>query len=269
MRMSEIYADVADINPRAVMGGNGPPAVIENIPQTSAAIDTARAVYRSLSVYLQNTPVIESHDEAKGAANLIEQGRRTIDEIETERKSITGILNKQVKDINDTYRGPREFVIKVVDEIKRRLTAFASAEEARREAEAAEARAKAEEAERIAREAERVEQEAKQLADVGECDVDVASAIVDADKAFAKYKKAERIAARTEDQIQVRLAGGFGRAVSMRKSETLIVEDAHKAIASMGLTDGIRDAILSSARAYRKLNGCLPAGVTAETERKF
>lgn len=269
-----------DFNPREVIGGNYPPIEIDGESEAlpaiapaavpaNAAIDTARAVYRSLSAYLKDNPVIQSHDEAKGAANLIEQGRRTLGEMEDERTSLVKPLNERVKEINDDYRGPRGFVEKVIDEIKRRLTAFAAAEEARRQAAAEEARRVAAEAERIAREAEAREREAKELANVGECDVDVASAIVEADKAFAQFKRTERTADRIESQIPVRLAGGFGRAVSMRKSETLLVEDAHAALAAMGLTDGIRDAILSSARAYRKLRGQLPAGVAAETERKF
>lgn len=262
-----------EINPRAVIGGNYPPLEIEaeTSPETAplVAIDTARAVYRSLSAYLKDNPVIQSHDEAKGAANLIEQGRRTLSEMEDERTSLVKPLNEEVKTINDAYRGPREYVDKVVSEIKRRLTAFAAAEEARRQAQAETARRAAAEAERIAREAEAREREAKEAANVGECDVDVAGAIVEADKAFASFKRTERAADRAENEINVRLAGGFGRAVSMRKSETLLVEDAHAAIVAIGLTDKIKDAILSSARDYRKLHGQLPAGVAAETERKF
>jgi hypothetical protein len=55
----------------------------------------------------------------------------------------------------------------------------------------------------------------------------------------------------------------------MRKSETLTVDDAVAAITAMGCTESITAAILSSARAHRKLTGHLPAGVSADTTRKF
>jgi hypothetical protein len=55
----------------------------------------------------------------------------------------------------------------------------------------------------------------------------------------------------------------------MRRTETLVLDDAAAAIAAIGVTDKIKDAILSSARDYRKLHGSLPAGVSAVTERQF
>ena len=56
----------------------------------------------------------------------------------------------------------------------------------------------------------------------------------------------------------------------------LINEMANRPIMVCGMykpgltrTEAIKEAILTSARAYRKLNGRLPAGVKAETERKY
>jgi hypothetical protein len=40
-----------------------------------------------------------------------------------------------------------------------------------------------------------------------------------------------------------------------------------KAIAVMGITEKIEEAILSSARAYRVVKGALPEGVSAKQER--
>lgn len=252
-------ADIVPINSRAVIGNNNPPG----------CVDTARGVYTILATFLKEVPVIQSHDEAKKGANLIEQARATLGEMDDERKAFVKPLNDEVKIINDQYRKPRESVEAIVDELKHRLTVFANAEEAKRLREAEVARLAAEEAERVAREAERIESEAKACADVGECDVNVAAAIVNADRAFDAFKRTDREAARAERETTVRLNGGFGRAVSMRKSETLVIDDVAAAIAAVGLTEAISDAILVSARAYRKLNGKLPAGVSAVTERKF
>ena len=259
VREAEIASAVA-LNPRAVIGNNNPPPGL---------IDRARRFYIALADFLKETPVIQSHDEAKTAANFIEQSRATIGEIEDERKRFTKPLNDEVDAINGQYSPAREAIKSVMDEVKRRLTAFAAAEEARRQAEAAEARRAAEEAERIAREAEAIEADAKACADVGECGVNVAAAIAQADQAFSTFKRADRVADRAERQIPVRLNGGFGRAVSMRKTETLVLDDITAAIEAIGLTDKIKDAILSSARDYRKLNGRLPAGVSAVTDRNF
>lgn len=251
--------NVVAINPRAVIGNN----------QAPGCIDTARGVYITLAKFLKETPVIQSAEEAKKGANLIEQARATLGELEDERKAFVKPLNDEVKLINDRYRTPVESVKSIVDELKRRLTAFARAQEAERLRIAEAARLTAAEAEQIAREAERIEADAKARADVGECDLSVAAIISHADKSFATFKRADREATRAERETTVRLNGGFGRAVSMRSKETLILDDATAAIATMGLTDTIRDAILSSARAYRKLNGSLPNGVSSINERQF
>jgi hypothetical protein len=264
-------------NPREAIGGNNPPEPIEEEAATDedettralVSIESARDCYRLLAAFLADTPVIENPGDAKKAANFVEQARRTIGTMEDERKLLVGPLNEEVKEINDRYRTPRDCIEKILDELKRRLTAFAAAEEAKRQREAEAAREAAEEAERAAREAEAIESDAKAMADVGVCDVNVAAAIAQADRAFDGFKRADRAAVRAEASIPVRLNGGYGRAVSMRKTETLILDDACAAIAAIGLTDTIRDAILSAARAYRKLNGSLPAGVSAVTERQF
>lgn len=262
-----IHVALEQANPRAIIGGNHPPAPINF--DAPSLIDRARSFYTILSAFLKNTPVIQLHDDAKQAANYVEQARATIGEMEDARKRRVTPLNDEVKAINEEYRTPRETIQSLMDEVKRRLTAFAVAEEAERQRVADAARIEAEEAERIARKAEAVEADAKASADVGEVGVNVASAITQADQAFASFKRADRTATRAERTIPVRLAGGMGRAVSMRKTETLVLDDAVQAITAIGLTEKIRDAILSSARDFRKLHGNLPAGVSAEIERQF
>ena len=103
---------------------------------------------------------------------------------------------------------------------------------------------------------------------MGEVGAGLGAASLDADDAIAAAKRAEREAAVAErDAATVRVGGGWGRVASLRTKETLVVSDAAKAIKAIGMTDKIRDAILSSARDYRKLKGKLPAGIDATTER--
>lgn len=254
-----VHSGIVPLNPRAIIGNNQPPTCVA----------TARGVYATLAEFLKETPVIQTAKDAKIGANLVEQARATLGEMEDERKGLVKPYNDEVDIINDRYRLPRDSIKAIVDELKRRLTTFAAEEEAKRQREAQEARQLAEEAERLAREAEECEREAKEDADNGVAGISVATWITKADHAFATFKRADRTAARAEKSVTVRLNGGFGRAVTMRKSETLILDDATAAITAIGLTDKIRDAVLSSARDYRKLHGTLPAGVSAVTERQF
>jgi hypothetical protein len=244
-----------DHNPREVIGGNFPPAPIEPaVPAISpTCIDTARGVYRSLAAFLAETPVIETPEDAKKGASLIEQVRATLGEMKDEHDELVKPLNVKLKAIHDLYRVPREAITLIVDKLKHRLSVYANAEEARRKKIAEEARLAAIEAERLAREAEAREREAIADADVGVAGIDVAGSIIQADRTFSSFKAATRNAVRAEREIPLRLNGGFGRAVGLRKSETLKVDDAIAAIKAMGLTEKIADAILSSARAYRAL----------------
>ena len=263
-------------NPRAVIGGNFPPADVVESPPTApaqtiafATIDRAREAYPILSAFLKEAPVIDNTDDAKRAANLIEQARRTLGEMEDERKTLVAPFNEQVEAINEPYRLPRESIKKIMDEIKSRLKQFADAEETKRLEAAAKARQAAFEAEQKARDAEALETNAKAEAAEGVLDVNVAAAIVNADKSFAAFQKTSRAADRAERDVSLRLSGGFGRAVSMRKTETLVIKNPSAAFAEIGLTASMAEALLTNARAFRKLNGRLPEGIEAVTDRKF
>jgi hypothetical protein len=91
----------------------------------------------------------------------------------------------------------------------------------------------------------------------------------EADEAFSTFERQSRFADRAERDTKVKIGGGFGASVGLRNSETLQVDDALKAIVIIGITDRIREAILTEARAYRKANGRLPDGISAQTERKL
>lgn len=237
------------------LGGNNPPSKI-----TDAQDATAR-----LGDFLRTNPAID-HTNATEAAALIDTSRRVAKDLDDERRTRVDPLNEQVKDINATYKPVRETFEKLLDTLKDRVSQFARREEQRRQAEAAAARKLAEEAERVAREAEAAEAAAQIDAAFG-AETDLAAPTAAADQAFAIFERADRTAARAERAVPVRLATPMGRAVSLRTHETLHVDDWHMALRDMGLTEGIKEAILTAARAYRKLHDKLPAGVRAETER--
>lgn len=240
----------------------------DNRPPT--LIELARETYRSLSAWLKEFPAITSHDEAKAAGKWIESVSAAVSELEAERKAKVDPLNQAVRAINDEYRAPRDHLTKLLDEAKRRLTAYAVAEEQRKAAEAEQLRQEAEQARQAAIEAEWAEEDAKAEVDLGICDVDVGAAIETADTAFGEFQKADRQALRAERAIPTRIASSFGgRALTMRNRETLILDDACAALKAIGVTEKISAAILSAARDYRKLNGALPDGVRSETERKL
>lgn len=243
--------------------------------QPPSLIELARETYRSLAAWLKEFPVISSHEEAKDAGKWLESVSMSLDELDAERRAKVDPLNKTVKAINDSYRPVREAFTNeekrgLLDELKRRLTAFAAAEEKRKAEEAERLRQEAEAAKQAAIEAEWAEEDAKAEADLGVCDVDVGAHIEEADAAFKDFQLANRQALRAERAIPIRIASAYGgRALTMRNKETLILNDAVAAIQAIGVTEKIQAAILSAARDYRKLHGCLPDGVRSEKERRL
>lgn len=253
-------------NPREVVGNNQPPG----------PIDYAKEAMVDLSNFLNETPVIESPDQASKAGLFIERMRKSLADVEDERTAKVSPLNKQVDDINAEYKALHNadrkkpgIADKLLNELRARLTVFAQAEEAKRLAIAEAARRAAEEAERVAREAEAKEREAVDNAKLGEC-TDVGAATMEADQTFSRFEKADRAAAIAEKGVPVRIASALGgNALSMRTTETLVLVSYNKAVRAIGPNDKIQTAILSAARDYRKLHGKLPDGVTDVKERKI
>lgn len=238
-------------------GHNNPPSKIQD----------AQEATQRLGHFLRINPAID-HTNATEAAALIDASRRVAKDLDDERRGRVDPLNEQVKDINATYKPVRETFEKLLDALKDRVSQFARREEQRRQAEAAEARRIADAAAAVARAAELQEQAiAIDNAFGVPSDFNPADITAAADQAFATFERADRTAARAERNTPVRLATPMGRAVSLRTTETLHVDDWHMALRDMGLTEGIKEAILTAARAYRKLHDKLPAGVRAETER--
>jgi len=240
------------------VGHNNPPDMTETAISTSG----------DLSAWMAFNPVIETEDQAREAKVFIDRAYLCVKDLEDERKGINKPFEEKIKGNNHHYRAPRELLEGVAHELKSRFDAFLLREESKRQAAAAEAARLAEEAERVAREAERKEREAADEAASGVIGHDISAVTADANQAFADYQKASRNAAIAERETKVKIGGGFRRALSLREKEILYVYNAEAAIATLGPTDDIVAAILKSARAYRKLNGKLPAGVSADIERK-
>jgi hypothetical protein len=244
--------------------------------QPPGPIDDARNVMGDLSRFLAAVPVIENDDQAQQAKLHVDRVRSSCGALEAERASRVKPLNDQLADINAEYKAIHNTdqkrpgtLDKLFNELRARLTAFVEIEERRRQEEAESARLAAQDAERIAREAEAKEREAIQDAKVGEA-TDIGAATLEADEAFSRFGKLDREAQRAERETNVRISGGFsGRALSLRSSETLVLESYSKAITAIGQNPKIEAAILSAARDYRKKKGTLPAGVVAVTERKI
>jgi multidrug efflux pump subunit AcrA (membrane-fusion protein) len=241
----------------------------DNLPRTPATLSLAQESMNRLSFFLREHPTVATPDDARAANEVFGSTQRTLKDMEAERHLYVDPLSEQVTRINTEYRVIRQPIERALDELKRRLTAYVSAEERKRAAEAAQLRAAAEAKEREAREAEAREADAMAAVDVGACE-DVGNAIVDADAAFEDYQRAARAAATAEKDVTVRLHDRFGgKARTMRTTEVLSVSDAAAAIAAIGLTEKIADAIVAEARAYRKQHGALPPGIAVQFVRSM
>lgn len=235
------------------------------------AIAYAKDALDELSKWLESHPVIQQQDEAKAGAALKERTLVAIKGAREEREGKTSPLREQLNAIFADYdlvkdKGPLE---RTYNELRKRLTNYATAVEAARIAEAERLRLEAEERERAAREAEAAEQAAIADAEVGSC-TDVAGAIEQADQAFTDFRRADKQAAIAARNVPVRFGSALGgKSQSMRTVKVLVIENVQLAIEIMGLTPKITEAILSSARDYQKEFDELPAGISATFERSY
>ncbi len=251
-------------NPRAVAGDNKPPR---------EALLKGQEAYSHLSEWLAENPVIETEEAARSAKTVVDYVKSVIDGMETERDGLVRPLNDTVKATNAEYKNARDPLERLFGVLKDRINAFIEAERQRREAEAAEAARIAAEAEATARAAEAAEREAIENAKDGEF-TDVGAATAQADEAFAEFQSAARVAVRADKAASsVKIGGGFGRSLSQRTSETLVIEDGVKALTEIMaerngvLPEKIADAIRAAARDFRKAKGRLPDGVTSSKTR--
>lgn len=246
-------------NPRAKIGGNNAPDAIERSKDTLADI----------SEFIKEEPVISSEEMARRAKSLIDRAKASLEEMDAERDGKVRPLNERVRAINAEYKSPISVLRSALDVARARLNAFINAERERKEAEA---RAAEEEAERKIKEAQEAQARLAESADnaaQGEIGVDVIQATAEAERKAAEAQKAIRAAMRADKETNVRIGGGFGRVLTQRSKETLVLTDRIKALTVMEFPANVDEALLTAARNYRKLKGKLPEGVVAETEKSL
>lgn len=252
--------DASDmLSERQGIGGNNPPG----------AIDIGNETASDLSMWLAQHPVIEREEDAIEAAPYVKRGKGALADMEAERDNRVRPLNAEVKQINESYKPAKALLEKILDQLKSRLDAYGHAVEMRRIRDMEEKLRVAREAECIARAAAAADQEAKENAGVGEVGVDIAATTRAADAAFSEMRKAQREAARAERDVPVKLGVGYGAPLSMRTTETLVLESYNRALRAIGPDPRIESVILTCAREYRKKHGRLPEGVTSTHDRHF
>lgn len=243
-------------------------AVTPGVGHNSNAIEIAAETFRDVSAFLVDHPAIVTHEDAKAAKLQLDRLKSTKKDLDEAEGKTCDPLYRAWKDAKAVFAPALENLKAIEKQLSARIQSFLEVEEARRALEALEARRKAEEALEAARAAALAEQEAIENAAGGEYGVDVGAAIVESGHAFAEAAKAQRaadVAARDADNV--RLSGGFQRAVSVKTVKKPVVTDPQTALAALGLTDKIRDALIQSARAYKQLRGSWPPGITEIEER--
>jgi len=245
--------------------------------QPPSPLQAAKEAMSELTAYLKETPTITSFAEQKILGGWIERTRIALNGAREARDIECKPLKDKIDGIRALYDFVREksgrneggMLQRAYDVAKARFTKFNLAEEEKRNAEANRLRLEAEAKEADARAAEAAEQQAIADSEVGEC-TDVGNAIEQADTAFADFQKAIRQANVAERGVAVRIPSIMGnKSLSLRAIVKPVIEDAELALKTLGLTDKIREAILSSARDYKREFGEWPDGIGQEYERKL
>lgn len=229
--------------------------------------ETARRVTTDLSSWLSETPTITSEEQAREGKLWADRAYLCVQDLEDERREKIRPHRKIVEEIHEYYKRPRELLQGVLDELKSRMSRFFLAEEAKRKTAAEEAQRIARQAEEAARDAERREREGSTDADAGVLGVDIATLQAETDQAFAEAEKAARQAVLAEKESHVKIGGGFQRASSLRSTEVPCIVDALQVIEEVGITQDIEVALIKAARAFKRLHGRYPKGVTVTIER--
>jgi hypothetical protein len=237
----------------------------------SSSLFHAKDALDELKKWLTDNPIVEHQPQLKAGTALKERTLIALNGARTEREGKTKPIREQLNAIFAEYDLVKDKGVleRAYNELRKRLTDYAVAVEAARIAEAERLRKEAEERERLAREAEAAEREAIENAQAGEC-TDAAGAIEQADAAFTEFRRADKTAAIAEKNVPLRVGSVLGgKSISMRTTEKLVIEDAFAALKVLGLTEDIEEAILKSARAFRKEFNELPTGVRATFVRSM
>jgi hypothetical protein len=238
------------------IGHNNPPEVLELV----------ETVISDISMVMADIPVVEDERAAREMKTGIDRAKLCIKDLDAELADKVRPLLAAEEGFRGQYRPKKAMLNNLLDEMLDRVQVFVKAEQRRREQAAALLVAQAHEARRKAEEAERIELEQLDNASKGEVGINVAEVIGDADEAYEAYCKAERQAEIAQKDTRVKVGGGFSRAIGMRKSETLSIDDQYVALKVMGLTPDLTEAFFKSARAYRKVYGKLPDGISSTVE---
>ena len=249
------------------IGANNPPGPIEFARETMDEINKWMALH----------PVVLTEQDARDAKLLVDRAKTALEAVEAERDSKVRPLNDTVSAINAEYKsyhnpdgkksGKWGSFDRIANELKDRFSTYLKSEEDKRIAAVREAERIAQAALDAAREAERKEREAIENARVGELGVNVAEVTKEADTAFKAFEQAARVADIAHVDTRFKVGGGYLKPVGLRTAKTLVVTDLKEAITEIGLTGKINEAVLSSARDYRKLYNRLPAGINEVEER--
>ena len=240
----------------AKRGHNKPPEVLE----------LAKDVFRQITQWFKEHPKVSSEKDAREIKLQIDRAKLCLKDLEDERDGKVRPLNEQVGAINARYKEVKLPLGNILDNLLKTLDSFIEAERVRREKVAEEARRAAEEAERKAREAERIEREKMEDAILDEA-VDVEEYTEVADVAFGEFERAARAALRAQEDTRVKVVGGLGRAITQREREVLEVEDPIALLKEMGLPENVKLAMLTAARAFKKVNGRYPKGIKVTKEK--
>lgn len=242
------------------LGGNHPPS----------AIDAAKSVYAEISAWLLDRVAIQTEQDALDAKLRFDRGKAAIKALDAEREAEAKPLHAAWQAVLAKSKPTASALNALLDDLKKRMTVFALAEERRRQALLDAARIAHDEAEAKAAAADAALRLASEDAHQGDCEADVGAAIEAAEAAKNAMQNTtnDAVAAWRHAKAPV-MQGGFANAIGLKDKKTLVINDHVAAIAAIGLTDDIREAILKSARAFVKEHGRLPNGISETTKREL
>ena len=242
----------------ATIGHNQPPSPIE----------TALECATDLAAFVDANPVYQP-DRGNEWKTHLDRAKATLKTLEDARTKLVKPLNDQVKAINAEHKGAAEKLERVAKLVEKAIKDHLAEEERKRAAAAVEAARIAAGAARAAAEAERRAREEAENAALGDLDAAPAGAAIDAEESVRDAIAAARVAQLARrDAENVRLGGGFGRAVGLRTVTVLRVVDIVPAVRAMADDEALVEAVLTAARRYQKTWDTLPPGIEAEQVRQ-
>tara|TARA_R110000868_G_scaffold182850_1_gene423996 strand:+ start:786 stop:1448 length:663 start_codon:yes stop_codon:yes gene_type:complete len=215
-------------------------------------------------------PAVSTEEDGREAARLIARARKCMQDAESERKALVQPHVDAQRETNSASKASLSGLVSMLSALTDRLWVFTKAAEDRKAEEAIAAGRRAHEAASASVAAANAYADAVDDQSQGEIGVDVLARQEAAAKAKADADRAYREAQRREREMAVRYSPGkdMGRAITARNHEVLCVDDMGAAMAVMiPYSEGLIEAVLTAARAYRKVHDRLPPGIGTRTER--